>query len=81
MVLDTEVYSKTKFTKSNTNCAKFAAGKRVGKKDFMQHFLRKCLLVLRWGANPQQTLLAMREAEAYDAFINSASTVIVFTRN
>jgi len=50
--------------------AKFAAaGKRVGKKDLaMQAISYGNVYVARiaFGANPQQTLLAMREAEAYD---------------
>jgi pyruvate-ferredoxin/flavodoxin oxidoreductase len=50
--------------------AKFAAaGKRVGKKDLaMQAISYGNVYVARvaFGANPQQALLAMREAEAYD---------------
>jgi pyruvate-ferredoxin/flavodoxin oxidoreductase len=50
--------------------AKFAAaGKRVGKKDLaMQAISYGNVYVARvaFGSNPQQTLLAMREAEAYD---------------
>ncbi|MCK6691013.1 MAG: pyruvate:ferredoxin (flavodoxin) oxidoreductase [Thermoanaerobaculia bacterium] len=74
LVLDTEVYSNTggQASKSTPTAAtaKFAAaGKRVGKKDLaMQAISYGNVYVARvaFGANPQQTLLAMREAEAYD---------------
>ena len=74
LVLDTEVYSNTggQMSKSTPTAAtaKFAAaGKRVGKKDLaMQAISYGNVYVARvaFGANPQQTLLAMREAEAYD---------------
>lgn len=74
MVLDTEVYSNTggQASKSTPTAAtaKFAAaGKTVGKKDLaMQAISYGNVYVARiaLGANAQQTLLAMREAEAYD---------------
>ncbi len=74
LVLDTEVYSNTGGQTSKATptaaTAKFAAaGKRVGKKDLaMQAISYGNVYVARvaFGANPQQTLLAMREAEAYD---------------
>ncbi len=74
LVLDTEVYSNTggQMSKSTPPAAtaKFAAGgKSVGKKDLaMQAISYGNVYVARvaFGANPQQTLLAMREAEAYD---------------
>lgn len=74
LVLDTEVYSNTGGQSSKATptaaTAKFAsAGKRVGKKDLaMQAISYGNVYVARiaFGSNPQQTLLAMREAEAYD---------------
>jgi pyruvate-ferredoxin/flavodoxin oxidoreductase len=74
LVLDTEVYSNTGGQSSKATptaaTAKFAAaGKRVGKKDLaMQVISYGNVYVARvaFGANPQQALLAMREAEAYD---------------
>ena len=74
LVLDTEVYSNTggQASKSTPTAAtaKFAsAGKTVGKKDLaMQAISYGNVYVARiaFGANAQQTLLAMREAEAYD---------------
>ncbi len=74
LVLDTEVYSNTGGQSSKATptaaTAKFAAaGKRVGKKDLaMQAISYGNVYVARvaFGANAQQTLLAMREAEAYD---------------
>ncbi|MES9960618.1 MAG: pyruvate:ferredoxin (flavodoxin) oxidoreductase [Sedimenticola sp.] len=73
LVLDTEVYSNTggQMSKSTPTAAsaKFAsAGKRIGKKDLaMQAISYGNVYVARvaMGANPQQTLEAMREAEAY----------------
>jgi pyruvate-ferredoxin/flavodoxin oxidoreductase len=73
LVLDTEVYSNTGGQSSKATpmaaTAKFAAsGKRVGKKDLaMQAIAYGNVYVARvaFGANPQQTLLAFREAEAY----------------
>jgi pyruvate-ferredoxin/flavodoxin oxidoreductase len=74
LVLDTEVYSNTggQMSKSTPTAAtaKFAAGgKSVPKKDLaMQAMSYGNVYVARvaFGANPQQTLLAMREAEAYE---------------
>lgn len=74
LVLDTEVYSNTGGQSSKSTptaaTAKFAAGgKSGGKKDLaMQAMSYGNVYVARvaFGANPQQTLLAMREAEAYD---------------
>ncbi len=73
LVLDTEVYSNTGGQMSKATpigaSAKFAsAGKRIGKKDLaMQAISYGNVYVARvaMGANPQQTLLAMREAEEY----------------
>jgi len=74
LVLDTEVYSNTGGQASKSTpiaaVAKFAnAGKSVGKKDIaLQAISYGNVYVARvaMGANPQQTLLAFREAEAYD---------------
>ena len=74
LVLDTEVYSNTGGQASKSTplgaVAKFAAGgKQVGKKDIaLQAMSYGTVYVARvaLGANPQQTLLAFREAEAYD---------------
>lgn len=74
LVLDTEVYSNTGGQSSKSTptaaTAKFAAGgKSGGKKDLaMQAISYGNVYVARvaFGANPQQVLLAMREAEAYD---------------
>jgi pyruvate-ferredoxin/flavodoxin oxidoreductase len=73
LVLDTEVYSNTggQMSKSTPMAAvaKFAAGgKTVPKKDLaLQAIAYGNVYVARvaMGANPQQTLLAFREAEAY----------------
>ena len=73
LVLDTEVYSNTGGQASKATplgaVAKFAAGgKQVGKKDIaLQAISYGNVYVARvaLGANPQQTLLAFREAEAY----------------
>jgi pyruvate-ferredoxin/flavodoxin oxidoreductase len=73
LVLDTEVYSNTGGQMSKSTplaaVAKFAnAGKHVGKKDLaLQAISYGNVYVARiaMGANPQQTLLALREAEAY----------------
>jgi len=73
LVLDTEVYSNTGGQASKATplgaVAKFAsAGKRVERKDLALqaisygHVYVACVAM---GANPQQTLLALREAEAY----------------
>ncbi|GAB4265435.1 MAG: pyruvate:ferredoxin (flavodoxin) oxidoreductase [Methylomicrobium sp.] len=73
LVMDTEVYSNTGGQMSKSTplgaVAKFAAGgKTVAKKDIaLQAISYGNVYVARiaMGANPQQTLLAMREAEAY----------------
>jgi len=73
LVLDTEVYSNTGGQMSKSTplgaVAKFAAaGKPVAKKDLaLQVISYGNVYVARvaMGANPQQTLLALREAEAY----------------
>jgi len=73
LVLDTEVYSNTGGQMSKATplgaVAKFAAaGKPVAKKDLgLQVISYGNVYVARvaMGANPQQTLLALREAEAY----------------
>jgi len=73
LVLDTEVYSNTGGQMSKSTplaaVAKFAAaGKTVPKKDLaLQAIAYGNVYVARvaMGANPQQTLLAFREAEAY----------------
>ncbi len=73
LVLDTEVYSNTGGQASKATplaaVAKFAnAGKHVGKKDLaLQAISYGNVYVARiaMGANPQQTLQALREAEAY----------------
>ncbi|MCB0601228.1 MAG: pyruvate:ferredoxin (flavodoxin) oxidoreductase [Saprospiraceae bacterium] len=74
LVLDTEVYSNTggQMSKATPTAAtaKFAAaGKRVGKKDLAMQAIsygNVYVAQIAMGANPQQTLLAMREAEAYE---------------
>jgi pyruvate-ferredoxin/flavodoxin oxidoreductase len=74
LVLDTEVYSNTGGQASKATplgaVAKFAAaGKRVPKKDLaLQAIAYGSVYVARvaMGADPQQTLRALREAEAYD---------------
>ena len=74
LVMDTEVYSNTGGQASKSTpigaVAKFAnGGKAVGKKDLaLQAMSYGNVYVARvaMGANPQQTLLAMREAEAYE---------------
>lgn len=73
LVLDTEVYSNTGGQSSKATplgaVAKFAAaGKPIGKKDLaLQAISYGNVYVARiaMGANPQQSLLAFREAEAY----------------
>lgn len=73
LVLDTEVYSNTGGQMSKSTpiaaTAKFAyAGKRVRKKDLAMQAIsygNVYVAQVAMGANPQQTLLAMREAEAY----------------
>jgi pyruvate-ferredoxin/flavodoxin oxidoreductase len=74
LVLDTEVYSNTGGQSSKATplgaVAKFAAaGKTVPKKDLaLQAIAYGNVYVARvaMGADPQQTLRALREAEAYD---------------
>ena len=74
LVLDTEGYSNTggQMSKATPTAAtaKFAAaGKRVGKKDLALQAIsygNVYVAQIAMGANPQQTLLAMREAEAYE---------------
>ncbi|MGN6301133.1 MAG: pyruvate:ferredoxin (flavodoxin) oxidoreductase [Angustibacter sp.] len=74
LVLDTEVYSNTGGQMSKATplgaAAKFAAaGKTVPKKDLaLQAIAYGNVYVARvaMGADPQQTLAALREAEAYD---------------
>ncbi len=83
LVLDTEVYSNTGGQSSKATptaaSAKFAsAGKRGGKKDLaMQAVSYGNVYVARiaFGANPQQTMLAMREAEAY----NGPSLILAYS--
>ncbi|GAB4415353.1 MAG: pyruvate:ferredoxin (flavodoxin) oxidoreductase [Bacteroidia bacterium] len=73
LVLDTEVYSNTggQMSKATPTAAtaKFgAAGKRVGKKDLalqVMSYGNVYVAQIAMGANAQQTLLALREAEAY----------------
>ena len=73
LVLDTEVYSNTGGQASKSTplgaVAKFAAaGKRVGKKDLALQAIsygNVYVAQVAAGANPQQALLAFREAEAY----------------
>lgn len=73
LVLDTEVYSNTggqmsKATPTGAS-AKFASGgKQVGKKDLALQAIsygNVYVAKIAMGANAQQTLLALREAEAY----------------
>jgi pyruvate-ferredoxin/flavodoxin oxidoreductase len=73
LVLDTEVYSNTGGQMSKATptaaAAKFAAaGKKVGKKDLALQAIsygNVYVAQVAMGANPQQTLLALREAETY----------------
>ena len=74
MVFDTEVYSNTGGQSSKSTpmgaVAKFAAsGKAVKKKDLAQIAMAYGYVYvaqIAMGANPNQTLQALREAEAYD---------------
>ncbi|MBL8697605.1 MAG: pyruvate:ferredoxin (flavodoxin) oxidoreductase [Alphaproteobacteria bacterium] len=74
LVLDTEVYSNTGGQASKATplgaVAKFAAaGKRVARKDLALQMIaygNVYVAQVAMGANPQQTLQAFREAEAYD---------------
>jgi pyruvate-ferredoxin/flavodoxin oxidoreductase len=83
LVLDTEVYSNTGGQMSKATplgaSAKFAsAGKRVGKKDLALQAIsygNVYVAQVAMGANPQQTLLAMREAEEYPG----ASLVLAYS--
>jgi pyruvate-ferredoxin/flavodoxin oxidoreductase len=83
LVLDTEVYSNTGGQASKATplgaVAKFAAaGKTVPKKDLaLQAIAYGSVYVARvaMGADPQQTLTALREAEAY----NGPSLVIAYS--
>jgi pyruvate-ferredoxin/flavodoxin oxidoreductase len=73
LVLDTEVYSNTGGQASKATplgaIAKFAAaGKRVARKDLALQAIaygNVYVAQVAMGGNPQQTLLALREAEAY----------------
>ncbi|MDP6414112.1 MAG: 4Fe-4S double cluster binding domain-containing protein, partial [Gammaproteobacteria bacterium] len=73
LVMDTEVYSNTGGQMSKATplgaSAKFAtAGKRIGKKDLALQAVsygNVYVAQVAMGANPQHTLLAMREAEEY----------------
>jgi pyruvate-ferredoxin/flavodoxin oxidoreductase len=73
LVLDTEVYSNTGGQASKATplgaVAKFAAaGKRTARKDLALQAIaygNVYVAQVEMGANPQQTLLAFREAEAY----------------
>jgi pyruvate-ferredoxin/flavodoxin oxidoreductase len=83
LVLDTEVYSNTggQMSKATPTAAsaKFAsAGKRVGKKDLAMQAIsygNVYVAQVAMGANPQQTLLALREAEAY----NGPSLILAYS--
>ncbi|MCU7550361.1 pyruvate:ferredoxin (flavodoxin) oxidoreductase [Chitinophagaceae bacterium LB-8] len=74
LVMDTEVYSNTGGQSSKSTpmaaTAKFAtAGKRVGKKNLALQAIsygNVYVAQVAMGGNPQQTLLAMRQAEAYE---------------
>jgi pyruvate-ferredoxin/flavodoxin oxidoreductase len=74
LVLDTEVYSNTGGQASKATplgaIAKFAAGgKRTARKDLALQAIaygNVYVAQVSMGADPQQTLLALREAEAYD---------------
>ncbi|MEE4161964.1 MAG: pyruvate:ferredoxin (flavodoxin) oxidoreductase [Woeseiaceae bacterium] len=73
LVMDTEVYSNTGGQMSKATplgaSARFAsAGKRIGKKDLALQAIsygNVYVAQVAMGSNPQQTLLAMREAEEY----------------
>jgi pyruvate-ferredoxin/flavodoxin oxidoreductase len=74
LIMDTEVYSNTGGQMSKSTpvgaVAKFAAGgKTIGKKDVAQQAIaygNVYVARIAMGANPQQTLQALREAEAYE---------------
>jgi pyruvate-ferredoxin/flavodoxin oxidoreductase len=81
--MDTEVYSNTGGQMSKATpmgaSAKFAsAGKSVGKKDLALQAIsggHVYVAQVAMGANPQQTLLAMREAEEY----NGPSLILAYS--
>jgi pyruvate-ferredoxin/flavodoxin oxidoreductase len=83
LVLDTEVYSNTGGQMSKATplgaSARFAsAGKRIGKKDLALQAVsygNVYVAQVAMGANPQQTLLAMREAEEY----NGPSLILAYS--
>lgn len=83
LVLDTEVYSNTggqmsKATPTAASAKFAAAGKRVGKKDIAMQAIsygNVYVAQIAMGANPQQTLLALREAEAY----NGPSLILAYS--
>ena len=83
LVLDTEVYSNTGGQMSKATplgaVARFAsAGKRIGKKDLALQAIsygNVYVAQVAMGANPQQTLLAMREAEEY----NGPSLILAYS--
>jgi pyruvate-ferredoxin/flavodoxin oxidoreductase len=83
LVLDTEGYSNTGGQMSKATplgaSAKFAsAGKRIGKKDLALQAISSgnvYVAQVAMGANPQQTLLAMREAEEY----NGPSLILAYS--
>ncbi len=83
LVMDTEGYSNTGGQMSKATplgaSAKFAsAGKRIGKKDLALQAIsggNVYVAQVAMGANPQQTLLAMREAEEY----NGPSLILAYS--
>ncbi len=83
LVMDTEVYSNTGGQMSKATplgaAARFAsAGKRIGKKDLALQAISSgnvYVAQVAMGANPQQTLLAMREAEEY----NGPSLILAYS--
>lgn len=83
LVLDTEVYSNTggqmsKATPTAASAKFAAAGKRVGKKDLAMQAIsygNVYVAQVAMGANPQQFLLALREAEAY----NGPSLILAYS--
>ncbi len=83
LVLDTEVYSNTGGQASKATplgaIAKFAAaGKRVERKDLALQAIaygKVYIAQIAMGANPQQTLQAFREAEAY----NGPSLILAYS--
>lgn len=83
LVLDTEVYSNTGGQASKATplgaIAQFAsAGKRVPRKDLALQAIaygNVYVAQVSMGANPQQTLLALREAEAY----NGPSLILAYS--